>query len=157
MSHRRVPPAKKKPSAGSVAESQRLMSSEEKRELILAHVAARSNSKAEWSLGSYLGIGTCCAAVAIGWWLTLGHRITPTEPLRDDAVIQTLEQNVAKLKEQISAPDSGLNKEDWDTKLKALHQQYDAAMLQAKVLQATADQISHLTVSSTSSTQRSNE
>ena len=151
MSHHRVPPSKKRPSAGNVAESQRLMSPEEKRELILAHAAARSGGKAEWGLGSYLGIGTCCAAVAVGWWLTLGHQIVPNKPLQDDAVVQTLEQNVAKLKEEIAAPDSGLNKEDWNAKIDALKKQYDAAAIQAKALQATADRINQLTASSTSS------
>lgn len=76
---RRSPPRQKSPrGSASPAEFQdtpRLISSDEKRELILAHAASRSPQDPLQRMSFWAGIAVAVAVIAGGWWTTVGWQV----------------------------------------------------------------------------------
>lgn len=52
-----------------------MLTDEAKRELILAHAAARSKTARDWGIGYTVAIAASCLVVFGGWWLTLDRSL----------------------------------------------------------------------------------
>src|SRR5574337_1583466 len=97
---RRAPPAQRRPKATRQAsvttedlrDEPRMMSEDEKRELILAHAAARANEKGPWGPGYFVAVVASCLVVATGWWMTLNANVR-TVPWPQDPLVQGVSQS----------------------------------------------------------------
>jgi hypothetical protein len=100
MKPRRTPPKRTAHSqAPELEPAPRVLSGEEKYELIRAHAEARKAHPNKLGLGYYIAIAASCLVVASGWLYTLdrGLWIPPREP---DPALQELEDTTAELKRQ---------------------------------------------------------
>ncbi len=80
------------------------MSSDHKRELILAHAAVRhARPKIGWGIGYYVGVTASCLVVFSGWWMTVGTHLTSGISPQQDAAYQIIERNTQNLQVQTAA------------------------------------------------------
>jgi hypothetical protein len=77
----------------------RVLSSEEKFELIRAHAQARQARPNRLGLGYYIAIAASCLVVATGWLYTLDRGLW-VPPHKPDPALQELEETTTKLKRQ---------------------------------------------------------
>ncbi len=108
------------------ADEPRMISSDEKRELILAHAEARSRRPTQnWGMGYYIGIAASCLVVATGWWLTIGTSLRVRLPTEPDQAAQILKEQTDKLKEEWQKKPSS---ESWSDAMNVVKQQYKDAI-----------------------------
>ena len=128
----------------------RLLSADEKRELILAHAAARGPEPHPFGLGSYIGIIACCLFVVGGWWFTVGAHFRRTISLRKDPAAQLVTQEVQRLRTGLGqesggrSPTKGLSE-----RLEDVRREYQQAVLQERVMEAAAAKIYLMSSSTT--------
>jgi hypothetical protein len=93
-------------------ERPRIMSSEEKRQLILAHAAVRQPVDTVQRFSLWTGVLVCVLAISIGWLYTIrqsiASAITPTEstqaePLNYDELKASMHSNINEMVEQIDS------------------------------------------------------
>lgn len=80
----------------------RLLSPEEKRELILAHAAARMPQDPMQRLSLWVGIATAVAVLATGWWLTVGWQIKQSLS-RGGSEVRQMTERLNEFTEQVNA------------------------------------------------------
>lgn len=68
----------------------RLISSDEKRELILAHASSRQARPSNYSIGYYLAVAVSALFVVSGWWLTLGPSLARSVPKGPDSLAESV-------------------------------------------------------------------
>lgn len=73
-----------------------IVTDDEKRQLILAHAAAREGRPENWGLGYYVAVAASCLVVVTGWMLTLGSGIRSQIPSQPDSILKTLRINWEK-------------------------------------------------------------
>ncbi|HEU0051128.1 MAG TPA: hypothetical protein VFQ60_03685 [Patescibacteria group bacterium] len=74
-----------------------VLSSEEKRALILAHHESHKRSKRKVPAGAYyVGIAASCLVVISGWWLTFGSHIGSGVRQKPDEAAQILQEQYQK-------------------------------------------------------------
>jgi hypothetical protein len=102
MKPRRTPPKRAHAVAPETIPAPRVLSHEEKYELIRAHAEARKARPGRLGLGYYIAIAASCLVVASGWLYTLdrGLWIPPREP---DPALQELHDTTLELKRQWEA------------------------------------------------------
>ncbi len=94
MTHPRRPPPKKshgrvQTEAPLVFFDEKILTADEKRELISAHAAARHGRPSGYGLGYYIAVGASCLVVMTGWWLTLDTTLHLGGSLTDPIVEET--------------------------------------------------------------------
>jgi len=78
----------------------RILSHEEKHELIRAHAATRHKRPRGYGLGYYIAVAASCLVVATGWILTLDRGLW--EPVRKpDPAMEEFTRNAEKIKQEI--------------------------------------------------------
>ncbi len=68
------------------------VSSEEKRQLILAHTAARER-RMSWGPGYYVAIAASCLVIVSGWWLTLDKNLRAGIRPGQNPLVQTVKDS----------------------------------------------------------------
>ncbi|MBD3281297.1 hypothetical protein GF391_00950 [Candidatus Uhrbacteria bacterium] len=97
--------------ASSSVERPRILSAEEKRQLILAHAAERRPVDTVQRFSLWTGVLVCVLAITIGWLYTMRQSIAgaiQTDSLAEEAMDygelkQSLDQNIGKMVEEIDA------------------------------------------------------
>ncbi len=102
MKSPRKPPARHAETATNHAihDASRLISHEEKHELIRAHAATRRQRPQGYGLGYYIGVAASCLVVATGWLLTMNHGIWQTAK-QDDPISAELTQSAEQIRSAI--------------------------------------------------------
>ncbi len=95
------PPKRHSHSASSfTTQDSRILSHEEKHELIRAHAQAREKRPNGYSLGYYIAVAASCLVVVTGWVMTLDHGLW--QPTREpDKAFVEFTQNAKKMQEEI--------------------------------------------------------
>jgi hypothetical protein len=76
----------------SFEETPRLLSSEEKRQLILAHAKQRAPKDPVQQMTMWAGVAVAVLAIAGGWMFTVGHKIQSDFHTGNDQMRQLVEQ-----------------------------------------------------------------
>lgn len=107
---RRIPSKRRAPRAVSsvLHEDPRILSEEEKHELILAHAQARKNEPREFGLGYYIAVAASCLVVMTGWWLTLGTTISSGVPQQSDPAVEALKEATEQLQASFETQSKGV-------------------------------------------------
>lgn len=74
------------------------VSSEEKRQLILAHTAARER-RMSWGPGYYVAIAASCLVIVSGWWLTLDTNLRAGIRPGQDPLVQMVKDSARVFEE----------------------------------------------------------
>lgn len=111
---------------GDAAEEPRMISSDEKRELILAHAQARTSPGHGWGLGYYVAIAASCLVVVTGWWMTAGINLRTGVAPRDQ-LLEGLSQNLHGPSSLLSATGTSVIKSDVDAIKQQLQVKSDAS------------------------------
>lgn len=99
MKAHRSPPKRTHANLSRESES-RILSHEEKHELIRAHADTRHKSPRGYGLGYYIAVAASCLVVATGWLMTLDRGLW--HPVREeDPAIQEIAETAKKLKEEV--------------------------------------------------------
>jgi hypothetical protein len=78
----------------------RILSHEEKHELIRAHAATRHKRPRGYGLGYYIAVAASCLVVATGWVMTLDRGLW--QPAREpDQAMEEFTRNAEKIKQEI--------------------------------------------------------
>jgi hypothetical protein len=95
----------------------RILSHEEKHELIRAHAATRHKRPRGYGLGYYVAVAASCLVVATGWMMTLDRGLW--EPVREpDPLMQEFTKNAEQLKTDL---------DETNRKLEEARKQFQAA------------------------------
>lgn len=95
----------------------RILSHEEKHELIRAHAATRHKRPRGYGLGYYVAVAASCLVVATGWMMTLDRGLW--EPVRGpDPLMQEFTKNAEQLKADL---------DETNRKLEEARKQFQAA------------------------------
>jgi len=99
MKAHRTPP--KRTHANILHESEsRILSHEEKHELIRAHADTRHKRPRGYGLGYYIAVAASCLVVATGWLMTLDRGLW--QPVREpNPAIQEITESAKKIKAEI--------------------------------------------------------
>lgn len=102
----------------------RIMSEEEKRELIRAHAENRHGRK-KLGLGYYTAICLSCVVVGSGWILTLEENFGLKAPVGDDPAIESIQDSVESFKRNaaIRIPEAKKDFEQAQTQIKAYQEE----------------------------------
>ena len=86
----------------------RIISHEEKHELIRAHAETRHKRPNGYGLGYYIAVAASCLVVATGWIMTLDRGLW--QPVREpDPLLTEFTQNAQKLKDEIDQTSAKLD------------------------------------------------
>lgn len=85
----------------------KVLSSDEKRELIHAHTEARQGRPSGYGLGYYIAVGASCLVVVSGWWLTLDTNLRWGADRAPDRLSEDISREAQEFREAFSeqAPD----------------------------------------------------
>ena len=75
-----------------------MLTDEAKRELILAHAAARSKTSRDWGIGYTVAIAASCVIVFGGWWLTLDRSLGVAK--HPDGFLQILSNTIQIIRDE---------------------------------------------------------
>lgn len=101
MKNLRKPPSRHSSDATRYAlRDSRILSHEEKHELIRAHAETRHKRPNGYGLGYYVAVAASCLVVATGWIMTLDHGLWQPSRKPDPALTE-FTQNAQKLKDEI--------------------------------------------------------
>ncbi|QQR60379.1 hypothetical protein IPH19_03100 [Candidatus Uhrbacteria bacterium] len=100
-SHRSPPKRQSAHDAGyMMRDHERILSHEEKHELIRAHAATRHKRPRGYGLGYYIAVAASCLIVATGWVMTLDRGLW--QPAREpDQAMEEFTRNAEKIKQEI--------------------------------------------------------
>lgn len=111
-----------------------MLSSEEKRELILAHAEART-PQSSWGFGYVVGIAASCLVVVSGWWWTLGTNLrSDIFSSSNNSKTQEWQTTLEKWKTITASSTSGeaIGQADVNARMDALKNRFHEAWLKAK-------------------------
>ncbi len=134
--------------------SSRVLSSEEKRELILAHHAARKkNGKPHpaWGFGYYVGIAASCLVIVTGWWATLSGSLNYEAQSSDEGVIQTIKNGINEFRSTWRSG-AGRSANEVRNTVDAAKEEYQQAVIRQKALEAATKEIQKLNQLNTTTT-----
>ncbi len=134
--HRSHPPKRHRSKEDPVP---RMLSSEEKRELILAHAEARTPTSS-WGFGYVVGIAASCLVVVSGWWWTLGTNLRTDISLSSNARTQELQTTLEKWKSITASSTSGAASDQAEVKarVEALKNRFHTEFLKAQASSTTS-------------------
>lgn len=113
-----IPPKRQSHGASSFTnQDSRLISHEEKHELIRAHAETRHKRPNGYGLGYYIAVAASCLIVVTGWVMTLDRGLWQPTRKPDPAIVE-FTQNAQKLKDEI---------DQTTTKLDQARKQFQAA------------------------------
>lgn len=104
---RRAAPRRSRPQ--TTAESSSIVTNDEKRQLILAHAAARAGRSQPWGLGYYVAVAASCLIIVTGWTLTVKSGLRSQIPSQSDSILTTLRVNWEKYDEALRASRNSLS------------------------------------------------
>jgi len=78
----------------------RILSQDEKHELIRAHAATRQKRPHGYKLGYYIAVAASCLVVVTSYALTVNYRIAKPMP-KPDPVYEEFVQNIEKFKQEL--------------------------------------------------------
>jgi hypothetical protein len=84
-------------------ESSPIVTGDEKRQLILAHAAAREGRPERWGLGYYVAVAASCLMIVTGWSLTFSSALRSQIPSESDSILTTLRVNWEKYDDALRA------------------------------------------------------
>ena len=100
MKAHRSPPKRSHAHHETPHDAPRILSHEEKHELIRAHAATRHKRPRGYGLGYYIAVAASCLVVATGWAMTLDRGLW--EPAKGpDPAIQELTDSAERIKQEI--------------------------------------------------------
>ncbi len=100
MKAHRSPPKRSHVQTTSYEGESRILSHEEKHELIRAHAATRQKQPRGYGLGYYIAVAASCLVVATGWIMTLDRGLW--RPVKEpDPIVNEISDSAEKLKQQI--------------------------------------------------------
>lgn len=79
----------------------RILSEEEKHQMILAHAAKHSAHPQGWGIGYSIAIMASCLVVVSGWWLTLDSNVRRSLPTTSDQTWNEVKTGVEELKTRL--------------------------------------------------------
>jgi hypothetical protein len=89
-------------------EEPHVLTEEEKRELILAHVAARAEEPRQWGIGYAIGLVASCLVVAVGWLMTFSSNMRASLTPEPEPLLEATREPLQKFQEELpSLPDFG--------------------------------------------------
>lgn len=96
-----------------------MLTDEAKRDLILAHAAARSKTSRDWGIGYTVAIAASCLVVFGGWWLTLDRSLGVAK--HPDGFFQILSTTKQRLRDE-GAPQATRAAQALEAAAQAIHQ-----------------------------------
>ncbi len=135
---KRLPPRRSKRTTSDHAEEPRVLSSEEKRELILAHAEARTPTSS-WGFGYVVGIAASCLVVVSGWWWTLGTNLRTDISSSPNPKTQELQATLEKWRSiTASSTSNASNEAEVKARVEALKNRFHAEFLKAQASSTTS-------------------
>ena len=116
-----------------------MLNDEEKRELILAHAAARAHEPREWGIGYAVGLLATILIVVTGWVLTFERNLRVQLPTTQDSLVSGTKERVETILQNAPTP-----KQVTDS-VEAQRRAYEAAIKAARVSQAASSTVPALT------------
>jgi hypothetical protein len=129
----------------------RMMSSN-KRELILAHHAARQKNPHPrgWGVGYYVGIAASCLVIITGWWMTVGTNLRHGLSTEPDEAAQIIQTNIEKFREGFPADEVEQGKQQMKANVEGMKKEYDQAVKEQQAFDAMAKKIQEMTTTTKS-------
>jgi hypothetical protein len=93
-------PPKRSHAASHQEASPRILSHEEKHELIRAHAATRHKRPRGYGLGYYIAVAASCLVVATGWVMTMDRGLWKPAP-EPDPIVNEITNKTEKLRQEI--------------------------------------------------------
>lgn len=119
---------------------ERVLSAEEKHELILAHAEARRHKHHHARFGAVyaIGVAATCLVVVSGWWITVGSNLRQTLP-GQDAAVKILTESAKNAREGLSASSST---EELRQEIQQAKQEYQKEMFKEELLKDAKEKLS---------------
>lgn len=136
----------------------RVLSPDEKRELILAHHAARTKRgkpHPAWGWGYYVGIAASCLVILTGWWLTLGSSLRYQAQPSTESLTGIIKNSVDEFQASWRAGADGrqASQNDVNTQIQAAKTQYQQAIIRERALEAATKELQQMNQQNATSTQ----